>query len=149
MKLLFCKVTDFSTNFVYALWKSCRTSTVPPLNTLLKRFWRISLYLTDDCTVLQSSILCDVKFRQTEGNGRKFRHRAKQQRHQLNFLTVWRLYRGCFVQFELRYDDYSSSRICRLLLAGQRKPDQLIGWSQCPYIGIKHYYISLHCTGQP
>ena len=34
----------------------------------LERFWRISLYVTDD------AIMCDVKFSQIEGNGRKFRH---------------------------------------------------------------------------
>ena len=38
--------------------------------TLLEKFGRISLYLTNDAI---ANLQCDVKFSQKEGNGRKFR----------------------------------------------------------------------------
>ena len=43
------------------------------ISTLLEKFWRISLYLTDDATVYCKTE-CDVKFGQVEGNGRNERH---------------------------------------------------------------------------
>ena len=42
--------------------------------TLLEKFWRISLYSTDDA--IAKLYICDVKFSQIEGNGRNFRHIA-------------------------------------------------------------------------
>ena len=36
---------------------------------LSEKFWRISLYVTDDTIAV-----CDEKFSQIEGNGRKFGH---------------------------------------------------------------------------
>ena len=39
---------------------------------LSEKFWRISLYVTDD-TIAQIYV-CDEKFSQIEGNGRKFGH---------------------------------------------------------------------------
>ena len=38
---------------------------------LLEKFWRISLYVTDDTMMVYK---CDEKFSQIEGNGRKLRH---------------------------------------------------------------------------
>ena len=38
--------------------------------TLLEKFWRISLHLTDDAIYCKAQ--CDVKLRHIEGNGRKF-----------------------------------------------------------------------------
>ena len=38
--------------------------------TLLEKFWRISLYGTDDAIATR----CDVKLSQIEGIGRKFSH---------------------------------------------------------------------------
>ena len=40
-------------------------------HALLEKFWRISLYLTDAIAKLY---VCDVKFYQIEGNGKKFSH---------------------------------------------------------------------------
>ena len=41
--------------------------------TLLEKFWRVSLYVTDGA-VWQSSTVGDVKFRHIEENFRKIRH---------------------------------------------------------------------------
>ena len=51
--------------------KLCRLRIVHAVCALLAKFWRISLYLTDDA---YCKALCDVKFRHIEGYGRKFRH---------------------------------------------------------------------------
>ena len=40
-------------------------------NALLEKFWRISLYLTDDAF---AKALCNEKFRKIQENGRKFCH---------------------------------------------------------------------------
>ena len=40
----------------------------------VEKFWGISLSVTDDATVLYCKALCDVKFSQIEGYGRKFSH---------------------------------------------------------------------------
>ena len=42
------------------------------VRTLLEKCWRISLNVTDDA--IAKLYICDVKFRQIEGNGRKFSH---------------------------------------------------------------------------
>ena len=39
--------------------------------TLLEKFWRILLFVTDDAI---SKLYVTVRFRQIEGNSRKFRH---------------------------------------------------------------------------
>ena len=43
-----------------------------PDPTLLEKFWRISLYIFEWWRYCKA--LCDVKLRQIEGNGKKFRH---------------------------------------------------------------------------
>ena len=47
-------------------------NSIPTCSALIENFWRISLYVTDDAIFRKA--LCDVKFRQIEGNGWKFRH---------------------------------------------------------------------------
>ena len=46
-------------------------TTTSQLTTLLEKFWRISLYVTDDAI---SKLYVTVRFRQIEGNSRKFRY---------------------------------------------------------------------------
>ena len=53
-------------------YKTQHRSQYRSLAALLEKCWRISLYLTDDAIAKEA--LCDVKFRQIEGNDRKFRH---------------------------------------------------------------------------
>ena len=61
--LLFCLLTARSD------WVLLFATTTP-----LENVWRILLYVTDEATAKLYSTVCDVKFRQIEGNGRTFYH---------------------------------------------------------------------------
>ena len=55
--------------------------------TLLERFWRISLHVTDDA--IAKLYMCDVECSQMEGNGRKFCH-IELRNSVISVLTVYR-----------------------------------------------------------